>query len=472
MPAEGGRTRPGVLIFAVILLAVGILTMPLVPRIGSIARAASKSPPPCQSAFPNARSKTIGKTTWYNRQESVRMVICGGFGLEPSADFPMSSSMVCGLLAQVIGKGSDRLGIYADGACSSADLARDPKEPVKYLSAACSWLSDLLGLAIKPAGALAGLACTTAPSAGNYLGDVFESGHELDVAIDVMRHGRCIKYSPTHFGSPWLAEPCADGDRGFSTLPIFRPATPVPGGGGAISGGSGGADTGGPAGAPSGPWTTSVTPLGPTSGPSGFGTAISMPRCAAGLTVRADGATLYHENYDPGYPREADIVRTDQVTQGFLPMGRHQMSFACANFEESVTEWTDPGFMIEVTEPPRQLILANTSLEAGGTLLYESGTTSGPRPCPALPGYEPVSLFLGLERPGTPERPVGYFVAERVLSLPDTVSGNFGEKLVVPSTAEPGEVVAREECNYRAVGPPEVWNVATFTFEPVFLEIS
>jgi hypothetical protein len=30
------------------------------------------------------RRKTIGRTTWYNRQESVRMVICYRFGLTPS----------------------------------------------------------------------------------------------------------------------------------------------------------------------------------------------------------------------------------------------------------------------------------------------------------------------------------------------------------------------------------------------------
>ncbi len=156
------------------------------------------------------------------------MILCYRFGLEPSADFPISSSMVCGMLAQVIGKGSQRLGVFADGVCSAADLADDPKEPVRYLSAACSWASDVLGALARPAGVLGSLGCTFAPSTGRALGSMFESKHEFDVAVDVIRRGKCIKFSPTHFGSPWLADDCADGDRGFATLPVYRPSPTPP----------------------------------------------------------------------------------------------------------------------------------------------------------------------------------------------------------------------------------------------------
>jgi hypothetical protein len=49
-----------------------------------------------------------------------------------------------------------------------------------------------------------------------------------------MVRGKCLKYSPTHFGSPWLAVDCASNDPGFSTLPRVdnRPAAhpgPSPG---------------------------------------------------------------------------------------------------------------------------------------------------------------------------------------------------------------------------------------------------
>lgn len=220
-------------ILALLLLASTVLTLIAVstssiPASTGTARAASKSkPPPCQAAFPNARSKTIGKTTWYNRQESVRMVLCNRFGLDPSADFPINASMVCGVLAQVLGKGSHRLGLFADGACSGADLASDPKEPAKYVGVACGWASDLLGVFVKPLGALGSAGCTLAPSAGNAFGAALESKHEFDVAVDVIRHGRCIKYSPTHFGSPWLAVACADGAKASRRSPSTGRPRPV-----------------------------------------------------------------------------------------------------------------------------------------------------------------------------------------------------------------------------------------------------
>jgi hypothetical protein len=193
----------------------------------------SRVPVPCYAAFPQAHRKTIGKTTWYNRQESVRMVLCQRFGLTPSADFPISAGMVCGMLAAAIdavpgGQAAHRLSLFADGACSGVELAADPAEPAKYVGIACGWASDLLGALVKPAGVLGSLGCAAAPSAGHALGSLFESKHELDVAIDVMRQGKCIKFSPTHFGSPWLAIRCASGDRGFSGLQLAPPPPPAP----------------------------------------------------------------------------------------------------------------------------------------------------------------------------------------------------------------------------------------------------
>jgi hypothetical protein len=202
--------------------ALATTALPIGGRDGSVdtAHAAKKrSVPPCQAAFPDARRKTIGRTTWYNRQESVRMVLCYRFGLNPSADFPISSSMVCGVLAQVLGKGSVKLGLFVDGACSAADLADDPKQPTKYIGVACGWASNLLGVFVKPLGALGSAGCTLAPSTGRAFGAALESKHQFDVAVDVIRRDKCIKYSPTHFGSPWLADDCARGDKGFSTLP-------------------------------------------------------------------------------------------------------------------------------------------------------------------------------------------------------------------------------------------------------------
>lgn len=164
------------------------------------------------------------------------MVVCYHFGLEPSADFPISASIVCGMVAQIIGHGAQKLGLFVDGACSGADLANDPKEPTKYIGIACSWASDLL----PGAGRFLGIGCAAAPSIGHGLGTIWESRHEFDVAEDVVRHNKCIKFSPTHFGSPWLAIDCPKNDRGFSSLPnaISSPAVqPGSGVGGAPIGG-------------------------------------------------------------------------------------------------------------------------------------------------------------------------------------------------------------------------------------------
>lgn len=162
------------------------------------------------------------------------MVVCYHFGLEPSADFPVSASMVCGMVAAIInsipgGPAADKLSLFADGldgACSGVELAADPGEPAKYVGIACSWASDLLGVLVKPAGVAGSIGCAAAPSVGHALGGLLESKHEFDVAIDVVRHRKCIKYSPTHFGSPWLAVKCGSGDKGFSSLPLVPSAPP------------------------------------------------------------------------------------------------------------------------------------------------------------------------------------------------------------------------------------------------------
>jgi hypothetical protein len=172
---------------------------------------------PCAVPFPGAQTKKTGKTTWYNQQSSVEAVLRFGFGLDPSADFPLDAAMICGLVAQAIGRKADTPGLVTDGACSGAAIAADADEPTQYIAAACSWASDLLEKLAKPVGVLASLGCTLAPSSGHSLGGVFESKHELDVAVDVIDRGRCLKYSPTHFGSPWLAIECSRNDPGVST---------------------------------------------------------------------------------------------------------------------------------------------------------------------------------------------------------------------------------------------------------------
>lgn len=187
---------------------------------GAPASAAPVLAPPCQSAFPGAKTRDVGRTTLYDFQESVRQVVCYGFGLNPGAGVSITSDFVCALAAVGIGTTkAEQLELYVDGACSAAAIARDPKEPATYVGVACAWASDVLGKLDKAAGILGGLGCALAPEVGSDLGGALESKHELDVADDILTKGRCLKYSPSHFGSPWLAVACAKDDTGFRDLP-------------------------------------------------------------------------------------------------------------------------------------------------------------------------------------------------------------------------------------------------------------
>jgi hypothetical protein len=183
----------------------------------------STEPTMCFKAFPGAHTTDVGRTSIYNRQASVQEVICLGFGRNPSTDFD-TDGVACGLLAAVLGpvevKGLAVFADATDGACSGIAIADQPKAPERYIEAACSWGADLLGVTpAKLLGTALGLACAAAPALGHSLGGLIESAHELDVARQIIDHGKCLKFSPSHFGSPWLSVKCAPGDAGFSTLP-------------------------------------------------------------------------------------------------------------------------------------------------------------------------------------------------------------------------------------------------------------
>ena len=277
--------------------------------------ASMRTAPPCQAAFPDARRKTIGRTTWYNRQESMRMVLCYRFGLNPSADFPISAGMVCGMLAEVIGHGiAEKLGLFTTGACSGAEIASDPGEPTKYISAVCGWASALLK------SVPAALGCTFAPSAGTSLGSLFESKHELDVAVDVARRGKCIKYSPTYFGSPWLAVDCAPGDPGFSGLPLGSSGNGDSSGDGSGGGvGAGPGSGGGEEGSSNGggtSWRAIDLPV-PSAGTPGLGDVAGSICSPTGRCYLAGNYRVVGQNY---YQSMIDAIGSGIVTASEAPV--------------------------------------------------------------------------------------------------------------------------------------------------------
>lgn len=204
-----------------ILLLSGLLAAGALLCVSGAASAAASSrrPAACGQAFPGAHDQDFGRTTLYNRQSSVENVVCFGFGRKPSADFT-TDGMACALISTAVGLKWDSLGLSIDGVCSGAAIAADPKASARYVGLACDWAAAVLQKT--PAalvGYAGGLGCAVAPGLGHALGDLIESKHELDVARDIIDHGKCLKYSPSHFGSGWLAVACATDDPGFANLP-------------------------------------------------------------------------------------------------------------------------------------------------------------------------------------------------------------------------------------------------------------
>lgn len=116
-----------------------------------------------------------------------------------------------------------------------------------------------------------------------------------------------------------------------------------------------------------------VTPLGPTSGPSGFGLAVGVPDCSpAGLHGYVDGVEYGYGGFDGGSP---EVIRSGPL---FLTTGTHTLSYSCNG------SWTDPGFAVTVTGPGHPGTLAAASVQAGQDIVFTSGASAGPSPRPDL----------------------------------------------------------------------------------------
>ncbi len=179
---------------------------------------------PCTTgkAFPHAHTADIGQTSIHNYQSSVEMVVCDHFGYSGKVGIPIAQ-MVCGVVASASGWVGNkwkipnlaRLSTATDGACTAAEVAGTGSVYDKAASITCSWAADLLGAKTPTPAFFLGVGCAVAPVIGNLIGTWLESKHEQDVAISVIRSGKCIKYSPRHFPSPWLSVDCAPNDRRF-----------------------------------------------------------------------------------------------------------------------------------------------------------------------------------------------------------------------------------------------------------------
>ena len=130
---------------------------------------------------------------------------------------------MCAITSQAIGAKAEGLSLFVDGACSADQLVSQPHEATTYIGIVCGWASDLLEKVAGPVGVLEEVGCAAAPVLGTALGGALESKHEIEVAADIVGRSKCLKYSPTHFGSPWLAVRCAANDAGFAHLRVAPP---------------------------------------------------------------------------------------------------------------------------------------------------------------------------------------------------------------------------------------------------------
>jgi hypothetical protein len=199
-----------------VALAIAVTACALI-TFGGAAQASSVAAP-CVKGFPGAHAKTVGKATWWNRQDSVRYIVCDGFGLKPSLSIQPTAAFVCDMTAIAIGRTDEVEGFKAEAACDAYEIEKDPKAAATYVGILCGWAAEALGIASEKLGELGSTGCASATVVGTAFGAARESVHEMDVDRDILTRGKCLKYSLTHFGSPWLAVACAKNDPGFSNL--------------------------------------------------------------------------------------------------------------------------------------------------------------------------------------------------------------------------------------------------------------
>jgi hypothetical protein len=163
----------------------------------------------CVAAAPSASSYTSGKTTWYNRQESV-LLVCEGFGGD--ARFDAGPGVACSIIAAATGPRFPKASLFTDGFCSGAELAMSGPST----SGACSMLADLLGSApipvVKAFAVGSGVAC----SLGHPFGDWIESMSERNAARAVIQEAKCLRFRVRSFPftDTWDAVDCQPGDPG------------------------------------------------------------------------------------------------------------------------------------------------------------------------------------------------------------------------------------------------------------------
>ncbi|HEV7753843.1 MAG TPA: hypothetical protein VGO71_19985 [Baekduia sp.] len=225
-PAVG--TVPYIAVLPAVTIANGCT------RPGETGPGSSNRRSPCPDGYPSGTTSRDGKELTYDRQASVFQVACVSFGAPEGVT--LSSGMTCAMLAAIATYDGPRSALAADDLCdadgvvealASGDWAGSAK------GAACGLFAEIFaeGAGVAIAGATAesgpaaaiigrsayqalhaglGLACGGLFSGGAAaLGAQIEDRNEHNVAMDVVQHGKCMRYAPRFGHSPYRAIDCA-----------------------------------------------------------------------------------------------------------------------------------------------------------------------------------------------------------------------------------------------------------------------
>ena len=197
-------------------------------------------PDPCSTRYPGGgrqrTKKTFGGTqTLFDREASL-FHVCEGFGAPDRQGFKLTETMKCAIIAAAATYGGPAVNKGVSRACDAAEIARNLSSG-HWLGAAqsigCGYFSDIFagGVGVFVAGATAetgpgavavGVGTYKALAAGLKLvcGGIFQGagtalGHRLEanhetvhVAIDVVRHRKCIRLTRRFGQLHWTAHNC------------------------------------------------------------------------------------------------------------------------------------------------------------------------------------------------------------------------------------------------------------------------
>jgi hypothetical protein len=193
---------------------------------------------PCISRYPSSIQKTVkifgGTRTLYDRQASL-LHVCSGFGAPDQSGFKLTPSMQCAMIAAAATYGGPVVNAGANAGCASGSIV-GAYNSGHWLGAVagvgCGYFSDIFagGVGVFAAGATVetgpgavavGVSTYKAlaaslklvcggvfQAAGTALGIKLEAKHETHVAIDVVRHGKCLNLARRFGQLHWSAATC------------------------------------------------------------------------------------------------------------------------------------------------------------------------------------------------------------------------------------------------------------------------